>query len=150
MPLFRRARIVTDSGDGHAAHGAAVTLEIETDPEVEVGMFGIEVRIVDRRQRPVIFLSSLAMQGAYFQAGDTATCTIPFMPLAPGHYFIELWAILSGVQTLDEWVGEVAFDVERFDPFGIGSTWVPTDQTGSFVPQHVWAKRRPGGIVGSG
>ena len=133
--VFRRVRIIADDGGGHAAHGAAVTLEIETDPDVDVGKFSIEVRIVDRRERPLIFLSSAAMQGAYFRAGDVAICTIPFMPLVPGQYSVELWATLLGVQTLDEWVGEIAFDVQRFDPFGIGSTWVPTDQTGSFVPR---------------
>jgi lipopolysaccharide transport system ATP-binding protein len=136
--VFRRVRIVADAGGGHAAHGAAVTLEIETDPDVNVGTFSLEVRIVDRRQRPLIFLSSAAMQGAYFKAGDVAICTIPFMPLVPGQYSVELWATLSGVQTLDEWIGEIAFDVQRFDPFGIGSTWVPTEQTGSVVPEHEW------------
>jgi homopolymeric O-antigen transport system ATP-binding protein len=138
--LFRRARIVADAGTGHASHGASVRLEIETDPDLEVGTFSIEVRIIDRRQRPLIFLSSAAMQGAYFRAGDVAVCTIPFMPLVPGQYSVELWATLLSVQTLDEWVGEVAFDVQRFDPFGIGSTWVPTDQTGSVVPEHEWTK----------
>ena len=138
--VFRRVRIVSDVGGGHAAHGAAAQIEIETHPDIDVGAFSIEVRIVDRRQRPVMFFASESMQGALFRGGDVAICTIPFMPLAPGRYSVELWATLLGVQTLDEWVGEVAFDVERFDPFGIASTWVPTDQTGSFVPEHRWTR----------
>ncbi len=141
-PVFTRVRIVAGDGDGRASHGDAVALEIETDPAVDIGTFSIEVRISDRRQRPLIFLSSAAMQGAYFRAGDVATCTIPFMPLAPGRYFVELWATLGGVQTLDEWGGEIAFDIERFDPFGIASTWAATDETGSFVPKHEWTHRR--------
>jgi lipopolysaccharide transport system ATP-binding protein len=148
--VFRRVRVVADADGGRASHGAAVRLEIETDPDVGVGAFSIEVRIVDRRQRPLIFLSSAAMQAAYFKAGDIAVCTIPFMPLVPGQYFVELWATLLGVQTLDEWVGEVAFDVQRFDPFAIGSTWVPTDQTGSIVPEHQWTRRPVSGNLEPG
>lgn len=139
--IFRRARIIAGAGGGHTSHGESLRIEIETAPGVDVGKFGIEVRIVDRRERPLIYLSSAAMQGAYFDSGDTAICTIPFVPLVPGLYTVELWATLQGVQTLDEWVGEVAFDVQRFDPFGVSSTWMATDQTGSFVPEHSWSQR---------
>ena len=123
--------------------GESLRIEIETAVGVEVGKFSIEVRIVDRRERPLIFLSSAAMQGAYFNSGDTAICTLPFVPLVPGLYSVELWATLQGVQTLDEWVGEIAFDVQRFDPFGISSTWMATDYTGSVVPEHRWSAVDP-------
>ena len=32
---------------------------------------------MDRRERPLIFLSSAAMQGMQFGPGETAVCTIP-------------------------------------------------------------------------
>ena len=63
------------------------------------------------------------------------------MPLAPGQYTLELWATLLSVQIVDEWLGEIAFDFQRFDPFGVGSTWVANDQTGSVIPEHEWSRQ---------
>ncbi len=140
-PVFLCARVVADDGGGHTSHGAVLRLEIETNPDLDIGKFGIEARIVDRRERPLIFLSSAAMQGMQFGPGETAVCTIPFMPLAPGQYTLELWATLLSVQIVDEWLGEIAFDVQRFDPFGVGSTWVANDQTGSVIPEHEWSRQ---------
>ena len=138
--VFRRARVLAEDGDGHTSHGSVFRLEIETNPNARVGRFGIVVRIVDHRQRAVIFLSSAGMQGMYFHPGETAVCTIPFMPLVQGLYGIELGAAIPGVQTFDEWVGEIVFDVQRFDPFGNASMFTPNDLTGSVVPQHEWSE----------
>ena len=69
-------------------------LEVDTDEHAAVGKFGIEVRIVDRRQRAVTYLSSAGMQGVYYEPGETAICTVPFLPLVPGRYEIELWATI--------------------------------------------------------
>jgi hypothetical protein len=54
-------------------------------------------------------------------------------------YFVALLAHLPGVQPFDYWTGEIAFDVLRFDPFGMGSTFAPTDEVGSVVPAHHWS-----------
>ena len=140
-PLFQRAQIVADAGGGHTSHGAALKLEIGTNADAAVGKFSIEVRVVDRRARPLMYFASGLMQGMLFEPGDTAVCTIPFMPLVPGLYHVELWATLGGVQTIDEWTDDIVFDVQRFDPFGIGSTFTASDHNGSFVPKHEWSSR---------
>ncbi len=140
-PVFTRARVEMErpEGDGHAVHGEAFQVVIETNPESTVGRFGIDILVTDRRQRPVTYVSSVEMQGRYFEPGDVATCAIPFLPLAPGVYFVALLAHLPGVQPFDYWGNEIAFDVLQFDPFGIGSTFTPNDETGSVVPAHIWS-----------
>ncbi len=83
------------------------------------------------------------MQDATFAAGDVVVLDIPFLPLVPGSYFVELFAVITGT-TLDHWVDQIAFDVIRFDPFEIGSTFAPSHDTGSVVPAHRWSSRAVG------
>jgi homopolymeric O-antigen transport system ATP-binding protein len=143
-PVFKGARIETggsDHGEVVASHGEPLQILIETNGESKIGRFGIDILVTDRRQRPVTYISSVEMQGMYFEPGDVAECVIPFLPLAQGVYFVALLAHLPGIQPFDYWAGEIAFDVLRFDPFGTGSTFAPNDEVGSVVPSHHWSKR---------
>jgi lipopolysaccharide transport system ATP-binding protein len=141
VPVFLGARIETGDvdSDRFASHGQPLQIVIETNPESTIGRFGIDILVTDRRQRPVTYISSVEMQGMYFEPGDVAECDISFLPLAQGVYFVALLAHLPGVQPFDYWGGEIAFDVLRFDPFETGSTFVPTDEVGSVVPSHHWS-----------
>jgi homopolymeric O-antigen transport system ATP-binding protein len=139
-PIFAGARIVAEDGGGNTSHGSLFTLEVETAAHAAAGRFGIDVRIVDRRERVVTYFSSAVMQGLYFQPGETAVCAIPYLPLVPGLYSIQLIATIPGVQTFDEWLDGITFEVRRFDPFGIGSSLTPTEYTGNVVPQHEWSR----------
>ncbi len=133
VPVFLGARIETGGVDGNrfASHGQPLQIVIETNPESTIGRFGIDILVTDRRQRPVTYISSVEMQGLYFEPGDVAQCEIPFLPLAQGVYFVALLAHLPGVQPFDHWSGEVAFDVLRFDPFETGSTLRPPTRSGA-------------------
>jgi lipopolysaccharide transport system ATP-binding protein len=143
-PLLLEARVESAEGGGHVEHGQPLRLTVATNPAVEARRFGIEVTILDRRQRQIGFFSSGVMQGLYFEAGETAVCEIPFVPYAPGVYSVDLAARIPEIQTFDEWTGEISFDVTRFDPFRIGSTFTADDVTGSLVPEHRWASADPG------
>ena len=140
VPVFLGARLETDRESAQlVSHGQPLEFVIKTNPQSTVGRFGIDILVTDRRQRPVTYVSSVEMQGVYFEPGDTAECVIPFLPLIQGVYFVSLLAHLPGVQPFDYWGGEIAFDVLRFDPFGTGSTLTPTDEIGSVVPEHRWS-----------
>ena len=144
LPVFDVAQIEAQgSTGGHVFHGEPVRLIIATSRAHEDQRFGIDVRILDSRNRPVTYIASAAMQGATFVGGDVVVLDIPFLPLVPGSYFVELIAQASGV-TLDHWAGEIAFDVIRFDPFATGSTFAPNHETGSVVPAHRWSSRAVG------
>ena len=102
QPVLLAARIQGDEGTGRVSHGQPFKVLIETNPLAEARRFSIEVSIVDRRQRPVTYLSSGTMQGRFFAGGDVAECTIPFAPFVPGRYTIDLAATVPGAQTFDE------------------------------------------------
>jgi lipopolysaccharide transport system ATP-binding protein len=126
-------------GTGFVSHGDPLRVVIETNAASTAQRFGIDMRILDRRHRPVAYLSSSSMQGKFFEPGDVAECVLPFLPLAPGTYAVELGASIPGVQTFDSWTDDIWFEVSRFDPFEIGSTFSPSESTGSLVPEHRWA-----------
>jgi lipopolysaccharide transport system ATP-binding protein len=136
--IFTRASILA-GGDvsGHVGHGEAWRLRLETNPQSSVREFGVDVRIVDARHRPVAYISSIMMQDVYFTPGDTVELEIPYLPLATGVYVVELFAHVYG-RAFDEWLDEIAFDVIRFDPFATGSTYKPSPERGSIVPEHRW------------
>ena len=141
LPVFAAAQIETRGGTGgHVVHGDPLRLVIETSDVLEGQRFGIDVRILDSRNRPVTYIASAEMQGATFAAGDVVVLDIPFLPFLPGSYLIELSAQTTGT-TLDHWIGEIGFDVIRFDPFEIGSMFAPSHETGSVVPAHRWSSR---------
>ena len=146
-PVFSAARIEAQgSSGGHVFHGESFRLVIETSGALEGRRFGIDLRILDSRNRPVTYISSAAMQDATFVAGDVVVLDIPFLPLVPGSYSVELLAGVTGT-TLDHWANQIAFDVIRFDPFGIGSTFAPNHETGSVVPAHEWSSHPVGTSV---
>jgi lipopolysaccharide transport system ATP-binding protein len=126
---------------GHASHGAPLRFVIETSSDLAVSRFSIDILIRDDRQRPVTYISSVEMQGFYVTPGSIVECTIPYLPFGPGRYHVELIAQVPGIEPLDRWTDDVAFDVIRFDPFGTGSTFVPIADTGSVVPAHSWMTR---------
>jgi lipopolysaccharide transport system ATP-binding protein len=140
VPVFLSAQVQPSSGDrgDPAAYGDPFRLVIETNPDARVRNFGVDVRILDRRQRPISYLSSVEMRGRYFSAGDVIDCIIPALPFVPGTYTIDLMAHVPGIEPLDHWGGEITFEIVRFDPYGEGSTFHPTDETGSVVPPHEW------------
>ncbi|HZQ80540.1 MAG TPA: polysaccharide ABC transporter ATP-binding protein [Gaiellaceae bacterium] len=144
VPVFSGLEIGSPASfeSGRLAHGESVRFVVETNPQAKVGRFGIDVVVTDSRHRPVTYISSVEMQGKYFEPGETAICEIPYLPLAPGVYLVALLAHLPGIQPFDYWGGEVAFEVVQFDPFGIGSTFVPTSEVGAVVPQHEWSSER--------
>ena len=139
QPIFLSARLESGDGDGHVAHGQPLRIVIETNSRVAARRFSVDLSIFDRRHRPVAFLSSGVMQGRFFEGGDVVECSIPFLPFVPGYYSIELAARIPGAQALDEWIGDIAFDITRFDPFDVGSTFAANDATGSVVPEHTWS-----------
>jgi lipopolysaccharide transport system ATP-binding protein len=144
-PLFTRASIVSgDEVSGHVGHGAPWKLRLETTADSDVRQFGVDVRILDARHRPVTYISSIAMQDVYFAPGDTIELEIPYLPLATGVYIVELLAHVHG-QGFDDWLDEIAFDVIRFDPFSTGSTYKPTPERGSIVPEHRWTSSASAG-----
>ncbi len=139
VPLFLRASIAAGGEEGgHVVHGAPLRLRLETNARADVRQFGIDVRILDARHRPVTFVSSGDMQDAFFAPGDVVDLEIPYLPLANGLYLVELQARTTKT-IYDSWTGEVAFDVIRFDPFATGSTFKATPERGSIVPEHRWA-----------
>ena len=141
VPVFTRASVVSDGEvSGHVGHGASWRLRLETNPDSDVREFGVDVKILDARHRPVTYIASIAMQDVYFKPGDTIELEIPYLPLALGVYLVELAAHVFG-QVYDDWIDEIAFDVVRFDPFATGSTYKPTPERGSIVPEHRWTKR---------
>jgi homopolymeric O-antigen transport system ATP-binding protein len=137
-PILLGARVEGPEDEGRVTHGRALRLVIETNPAANARHFSLEVSVVDRRHRPVAYFSSGIMQGQFFSSGEIAECTIPFAPFTPGFYAIDVSATVPGAATLDEWFGEIAFDVTKFDPFDIGSTFAANDLTGSLVPEHTW------------
>jgi homopolymeric O-antigen transport system ATP-binding protein len=138
--VFTGARIEpADHGiAGHASHGAPLKFVIETSGDLDVSRFSVDILIRDDRQRPVTYISSVEMQGFYVTPGAVVECTIPYLPLVPGLYHVEFIAQVPGVEPLDNWSDDVAFDVIRFDPFETGSTFVPVADTGNVVPAHSW------------
>jgi lipopolysaccharide transport system ATP-binding protein len=142
--LFRSVRLQGGEaceGSGRVAHGQPLTLVIETDPAAVLQRFGVAVRILDRRHRPVAYMSSAEMKGTFFAPGDVIECSIPFVPLVAGAYAVELSASIPGVQGFDLWAGDIWFEVNRFDPFQTGSTFTPSEESGPFVPAHEWSAR---------
>jgi lipopolysaccharide transport system ATP-binding protein len=138
-PLLLSATVVSESGDGHASYGESLGFLIRTNPQFPSGEFGVDLRILDARQRPVAYMSSLEMAGLYFKPGDVVRCEIETVGLAPGSYRVDVNAAIPFVQGMDMWSGEIAFEVVRFDPFETGSTFAPDDRTGSVIPAHTWA-----------
>ncbi len=136
-------RFESPAGDGQVEYGQPLALRIETNSSTAVRRFGLEVTVVDKRHRPVAFFSSGVMQGRFFEGGETAVCHIPFVPFAPGEYIVDIAARIPGIQTLDEWQGDLVFDVVRFDPFDTGSTFAANDATGPVVPEHSWSSTPP-------
>jgi lipopolysaccharide transport system ATP-binding protein len=138
VPVFLRASIASSSEtSGHVAHGAPWTLRLETNPDAQARTFGVDLRIVDRRHRPVTYISSIEMQDVYFNPGDVVELELPYLPLAPGLYLVELLAHVHG-RAFDSWTDHIAFDVVHFDPFATGSTFKATPERGSVVPEHRW------------
>jgi lipopolysaccharide transport system ATP-binding protein len=138
VPVFLRASTVSaDRTGGHVVHGAPLRLRLETNPDSEALRFGVDVKILDARHRPVTYISSVEMQDAYFAPGDIVELEIPYLPLAHGVYTVELLAHVTG-RAFDFWAGDIAFDVIQFDPFGTGSTYTPTPEKGNIVPEHRW------------
>ncbi len=139
-PVFLGAHIDADDqeDDGRPAHGKPLKIVVETNPVARIGRFGIDILVTDAHHRPVTYVSSVEMQGVYFEAGEVAVCEIPYLVLAQGVYFVALLAHLPGVQPFDYWQDEIAFDVLRFDPFATASTFVPNAEVGSVVPEHRW------------
>jgi lipopolysaccharide transport system ATP-binding protein len=138
-PLLLSASVLSAAGDGHASYGESLTFVVRTNPDFPSREFGVDVRILDARQRPVAYMSSLEMAGRYFTAGDVVRVEIERLDLAPGSYHVDVNASIPFVQGMDTWPGEIAFDVVRFDPFESGSTFSPDDRTGSIVPAHEWS-----------
>ena len=137
-PLFISALIESVAGDGHAEYGEKLSLTLRTSRDFGNGAFGVDVRILDARHRPIGFLSSSDMHGLYFTPGDTICCEIDPLCFAPGTYALDIGASIPRVEAMDVWSGEVSFDVTRFDPSDSGSTFVPNEQTGYVVPTHCW------------
>ncbi len=137
--LFLGATVVSAAGGGHAAYGEPLQFVLRTNPAFPAREFGVDVRVLDQRQRPVAYMSSLEMAGRYFAPGDAVCCEIDALSLAQGTYSVEIGASIPYVQGMDSWTGEVGFDVVRFDPFDAGSTFAPDDRTGGVVPPHRWS-----------
>jgi len=142
--LFLGATVLSAAGGGHAAHGEPLTFVLRTNPEFPAREFGVDVRVLDARQRPVAYMSSLEMAGRYFAPGDTVRCEIDCLALAQGTYSVDIGAAIPFIQGMDLWSGEVGFDVVRFDPFDSGSTFAPDDRTGGVVPAHHWSREDDG------
>jgi lipopolysaccharide transport system ATP-binding protein len=142
LPLFAGVRVDAGEAGARPAHARPLRITIDTNREAADREFGVDVRIADSRQRSVAYFSSREMQGFNVEPGASAECFVPFLPFVPGHYEIELTAWYPG-RILDHWVGEVSFDVIRFDPFEIGSTFVTNDVKGNIVPEHVWRVPAP-------
>jgi homopolymeric O-antigen transport system ATP-binding protein len=139
VPLLTHASIISNGETrGHVVHGSSFVLRLKTNAESQVPRFGIDVRLLDARRRPVSYISSIEMQDIYFDAGDVIDLQIPYLPLASGLYLVELLAHITG-RAFDFWSEEIAFDVVHFDPFQTGSTFTATPERGSVVPQHEWS-----------
>jgi lipopolysaccharide transport system ATP-binding protein len=139
VPLLTHASIISNGETrGHVVHGSSFLLRLKTNADAHVPRFGIDVRILDARRRPVSYISSIEMQDVYFDPGDVVDLHIPYLPLASGLYLVELLAHVTG-RAFDSWSEEIAFDVVHFDPFQTGSTFTATPERGSVVPQHTWS-----------
>lgn len=136
--LFLGVSVVSATGGGHAAYGEPLTFVLRTNPDFPAREFGVDVRVLDARQRPVAYMSSLEMAGLYFAPGDSVCCEIDAVSLAQGTYLVDIGASIPFVQGMDSWSGEVSFDIVRFDPFDAGSVFAPDDRSGSVVPPHRW------------
>ena len=119
-----------------------MNLVFGTNPDFGPRDFGVDVRILDSRQRPVAFMSSLEMLSRYFSPGETVRCEVETLTLAPGTYTVDIGASIPRIEAMDSWLGEVSFDISRFDPFDSGSTFMPNDHTGHVVPLHRWSADR--------
>jgi lipopolysaccharide transport system ATP-binding protein len=68
-------------------------------------------------------------------------CTVPSIPIAPGHYTISLYCEVNGV--LADWIrGAGAFEIVERDVFGSGHLPLPTH--GRLVLPHTWIVIREG------
>jgi len=141
VPLLVRARVESqETITGQVSHGEPFRLVIHTSTSASATRFGVDVRILDARNRPVTYIASASMQGATFIPGDVIDLEIPFLPLVPGSYSLEIYAHGVG-SAYDHWTGDIAFEVIRFDPFGMGATFSPNHETGNIVPLHRWSSR---------
>jgi lipopolysaccharide transport system ATP-binding protein len=73
-------------------------------------------------------ITELSAEGAF-------TCTIPRLPLAPGHYTINVYCEVDG--KVADWVQHAAvLEVVEGDFFGTGR--LPSDAHGNFYVDHTW------------
>ena len=139
-PVFLSAEL--RDGEGVAttrfAYGGPLEVVIATNPDAPVPDFSIDWRIVDARRSPVAHGSSLLMQSRHFSPGDVTRLTIDDLPLAAGRYGIDLTARVPDLADFDYWLAEIAFEVERCDPFHSGSSFYARDGESPVVLRHAW------------
>ncbi len=80
------------------------------------------------------FIADVAPEGMF-------TCTIPRLPLAPGHYTVSVYVEIDG--RVADWVQHAAvLEVVEGDFFGTGR--LPSDSHGRFYVDHSWTSEATG------
>jgi lipopolysaccharide transport system ATP-binding protein len=135
---FSRVRVSGPAGPAVVGEDAEVWLEYESDSAAEPSNVTVSLAVYGSMGEP-IFLTSTSVSGQHFARvpdGGAFCCSIPRLPLLPGHYSLNVYAEVNGL--LADWIENAhAFEVVEGDYFGSGQ--LPPSSHGSVIVDHSWS-----------
>ena len=135
---FSGVRITGPAGGPVVGEDAEFLLEYDAEPPTDLGNVMVGVAVYGAMGEPV-FVCSSRVSGQEFEHAPGAgvfCCSIPRLPLLPGHYTLNVYAEVNGL--LADWIENAhAFDVTEGDFFGSGQ--LPPNSHGSLVVNHSWS-----------
>jgi lipopolysaccharide transport system ATP-binding protein len=135
---FTGVRVMGPAGPAVVGDDAEFFLEYEADSNVEPANVAVSLAVYGSMGE-AIFLTSTNVSGQHFAripTGGAFYCSIPRLPLLPGHYLLNIYAEVNGL--LADWIENAyQFDVVEGDYFGSGQ--LPPGSHGHLIVDHSWA-----------
>jgi len=135
---FTGVRAGGPSGALVVGEDAEFWLDYDADAPSDLANVMVGVAVYGGMGEP-IFVCSSRVSGQDFEAAPSEgafCCSIPRLPLLPGHYTLNVYAEVNGL--LADWIENAyAFDVVEGDFFGSGQ--LPPDSHGSLIVNHSWS-----------